>query len=275
MPVMMMAKPIKPKSSKPLAKVEEEAPSEEAAPKASKKDVSSPLSKGLTMLQTIILAVVMLIASVVGPAATLYFLGPTLLVPMIQKAMPASAEEGEEGEEGKKTEGEHGKEGKEGEHGKEAPKTPGLGMNLPMEEFIVSLKTSQASKSTQFLKAKMSLAIAVPEAEDCNASHGEEEGKEGKPEAKAEGGEHGGEGKAAEDPAVACNEAFVKKMDAYVPTLRDIVNTALMKRNASQIATLEGQEDFKDELVSEMNAVLSNHGYTVQRINLQDFIIQR
>jgi flagellar basal body-associated protein FliL len=273
MPVMMMAKPIKPKSSKPLAKIEESAPSEEATPKASKKDAPSPLSKGLTMFQTIILAVVMLIASVVGPAATLYFLGPTLLVPMIQKAIPASTEEGEEGEEGEKPEGEHGKEGKEGEHGKEAPKTPSLGMNLPMEEFIVSLKTSQASKSTQFLKAKMSLAIAVPEGEDCNAPA--EEG-EGKPEAKAEGGEHGGEGAGkAEDPAAACNEAFVKKMDAYVPTLRDIVNTALMKRNASQIATLEGQEDFKDELVSEMNAVLSNHGYTVQRINLQDFIIQR
>jgi flagellar basal body-associated protein FliL len=267
MPEMMMAKPIKPKSSKPLAKIEEQAPSEENAPKASKKDAPSPLSKGLTMFQTIILAVVMLIASIVGPAATLYFLGPTLLVPMIQKAMPAPAEEGEEGE---KPEGEEGKK----PEGKEAPKTPGLGLNLPMEEFIVSLKTSQASKSTQFLKAKMSLAIAVPEGEDCYAPVEEE----GKPDAKAEGGEHGGEGgegKGATDPAAACNEAFVKKMDAYVPTLRDIVNTALMKRNASQIATLEGQEDFKDELVSEMNAVLSNHGYTVQRINLQDFIIQR
>ena len=264
---MMMAKPIKPKSSKPLAKIEEQTPFEENAPKASKKDAPSPVSKGLTMFQTIILAVVMLIASIVGPAATLYFLGPTLLVPMIQKAMPAPAEEGEEVE---KPEGEEGKK----PEGKEAPKTPGLGLNLPMEEFIVSLKTSQASKSTQFLKAKMSLAIAVPEGEDCYAPVEEE----GKPEAKAEGGEHGGEGgegKGATDPATACNEAFVKKMDVYVPTLRDIVNTALMKRNASQIATLEGQEDFKDELVSEMNAVLSNHGYTVQRINLQDFIIQR
>ncbi len=265
----MMAKPIKPKSSKPLAKVEESAPSEESSPTPSQKDdYSFQLSKGLTMFQTIILAAVMLIASVVGSAATLYFLGPTLLVPMIQKALPAEATE--EGEEGEKPEGKEGEEGKK----PEAPKTPSMGMNLPMEEFIVSLKTSQASKSTQFLKAKMSLAVAVPEGEDCNAPV-EEAGKEGKPEEKAEGGE-GGEGKgAAEDPAVACNEAFVKKMDSYVPTLRDIVNTALMKRNAQQIATLEGQEDFKDELVSEMNAVLSNHGYTVQRINLQDFIIQR
>jgi flagellar basal body-associated protein FliL len=264
---MMMAKPIKPKSSKPLAKTEESGSSEESVPKAaSKKDSPPLLSKGLTMFQTIILAVVILITSVVGPAATLYFLGPTLLAPMIQKALPAST--GEEGEEGEKPEGEEGEEGKK----PEAPKVPSLGLNLPMEEFIVSLKTSQASKSTQFLKAKMSLAIAVPEAEDCNAPIEEA----GKTEAKAEGGEHGGEGGGeAKDAMSACNEAFVKKMDPYVPTLRDIVNTALMKRNAQQIATLEGQEDFKDELVGEMNAVLSNHGYTVQRINLQDFIIQR
>jgi flagellar basal body-associated protein FliL len=264
---MMMAKPIKPKSSKPLAKTEESGSSEESAPKAaSKKDSPPLLSKGLTMFQTIILAVVILITSVVGPAATLYFLGPTLLAPMIQKALPAST--AEEGEEGEKPEGEEGEEGKK----PEAPKVPSLGLNLPMEEFIVSLKTSQASKSTQFLKAKMSLAIAVPEAEDCNAPIEEA----GKTEAKAEGGEHGGEGGGeAKDAMSACNEAFVKKMDPYVPTLRDIVNTALMKRNAQQIATLEGQEDFKDELVGEMNAVLSNHGYTVQRINLQDFIIQR
>ena len=262
---MMMAKPIKPKSSKPLAKIEDSPSSEEVTPKPTKKEASSQFSKGLTMFQTIILAVVMLIASVVGPAATLYFLGPTLLVPMIQKALPAPSEDGEAGE---------SPEGKDGETGKkaEAPKAPSMGLNLPMEEFIVSLKTSQASKSTQFLKAKMSLAIAVPEAEDCNAPPTEGEGK---PEAKAEGGE-GGEGKGtATDPATACNEAFVKKMDPYIPTLRDIVNTALMKRNAQQIATLEGQEDFKDELVSEMNAVLTNNGYTVQRINLQDFIIQR
>jgi flagellar basal body-associated protein FliL len=48
-----------------------------------------------------------------------------------------------------------------------------------------------------------------------------------------------------------------------------------MKRTATQISTLEGQEDLKDELVQEMNAVLTNHGYTVQRINLQDFVLQR
>jgi flagellar basal body-associated protein FliL len=266
-----MAKPLKPKNLKPQAKAD--APSVPAPadtePVAQKNKPTKV--KGLTMIQTIILAVVMLISSIVGPALTLYFLGPTVLVPMIQQALPQP--EGEEGEEGEK----HAEEGKAGEHGKKGEhgeaKASGLGLNLPMEEFIVNLKTSQGTKGNQFLKAKMSLAVGVPVEEDCHALGGEH-GAEG--EAKAEGGGgHGGGEAAAIDPVTACNEAFVKKMEAYTPTLRDIINTALMKRTATQISTLEGQEDLKDELVQEMNAVLTNHGYTVQRINLQDFVLQR
>lgn len=265
-----MAKPLKPKNLKPQAKSESAsvpAPTN-TEPRAQKNKPNTV--KGLTMIQTIILAVVMLISSIVGPALTLYFLGPTVLVPMIQQALPQSEEEGEEGE--KNAEGKEGEQGKKEGHGE--AKASGLGLNLPMEEFIVNLKTSQGTRGNQFLKAKMSLAIGVPAEEDCHALGGEH-GAEG--EAKAEGGGHGGgEGAAAAaDPVTACNEAFVKKMDAYTPTLRDIINTALMKRTATQISTLEGQEELKDELVQEMNAVLTNQGYTVQRINLQDFVLQR
>jgi flagellar basal body-associated protein FliL len=266
---MMMAKPIKTKSLKPQ---NSDVPNtEDGAEKPSQKNNSPSASKkGLTMFQTIILAVVMLISSIAGPALAIYFLGPTVLVPMIQKALPkaTAAEEGEAVDGENPAEGATGEAGKEGEHS--GSKSQSLGMNLPMDEFIVNLKSSGSAKSNQFLKAKMSLAVTVPEAEDCNASSGHEKKAEGG------GGGHGegGEG-AAKDPSVACNEAFVAKMGAYTPTLRDIINTAMMKRSAQQLSTLEGQEDLKDELVTEMNSVLTNQGYTVQRVNLQDFIIQR
>jgi flagellar basal body-associated protein FliL len=261
-----MAKPAKPKSLKPKADglPVPATSSSEAAP--SSPSVNAPkASKGLTVMQTLILALVMLVTSIAGPALTLYFLAPMVLKPMIAQMVPALPE-GEEGEHGTSPEGEASAHGAEAGHGPSG----GIGMNLGLDDFTVNLHRPEGVKGNQFLRAKMSLSVQVPEEENCFA-HGEDPHG-----AKAEGGGggHGGGGEAA-DPVQACTDAFNKKMGAYVPTLRDIINTALMKRSAQQIATLEGQEDLKDELTHEMNTVLKNHGYTVQRVNLQDFIIQR
>jgi flagellar basal body-associated protein FliL len=259
----MMAKPIKPKSLKPKSSgnAPEGGIGDAPAKVAPSKTAVGDVKKGPNMLQTIILGVVIIIASIVGPALTLYLLGPTMIAPMIQQAMPAAAE-GEEGE------GEHGEAAHGDGHGAVAH-APSLGLNLAMEDFTTNLHQPAGAKGNQFLRAKMSLAIAVPQAEDCNLLGGHDE--------HADAGGGGGHGAPAVvvDPVEECYDKFNKKMAAYTPTLRDIINTALMKRTANELSTLEGQEEIKDELKHEMNAVVGNHGYTVQRVNLQDFIIQR
>jgi flagellar basal body-associated protein FliL len=48
-----------------------------------------------------------------------------------------------------------------------------------------------------------------------------------------------------------------------------------MKRSASDLSTPEGQEAFKDEVKEQVDHVIGSNQYTVQRINFEDFIIQR
>jgi flagellar basal body-associated protein FliL len=258
--MMMMAAPVKPKSLKPKMGEDEggaSAPAESKAPKSS----GGGGGGGANLLPTLILAVVMLVASVAGPAITLYVLGPVVLPSIIKPMLPEAAADGE---------GEAGAEGEGGGGHKTAPR---MGLNLPLEEFTVNLKKDPQLKGNQYLRTKMNLSVLVPEAEDCNAPAAHGEGGHAAAPA-AEGGGHGAPAPAA-DPAKACNEAFQKKMERFTPTLRDVINTALMKRSALQLGSLEGQETLKDEVSQEMNSLLSNEGYQVQRINLEEFIIQR
>jgi len=48
-----------------------------------------------------------------------------------------------------------------------------------------------------------------------------------------------------------------------------------MKRSASDIASLEGQELLKDDVIRDVNAIMAGTNYTVLRINLQDFVVQQ
>ena len=273
MMMMMMAKPVKPKTLKPKTgadsasnEANEAEESQSSAPKAPA-NKSGGGGGGTGLLSIVILSVVMLLSSVAGPVAALYFLGPQLLAPIIAKAVP------------KPVEGEGGEAVGEGEHG--SVKVSKLGLNLPLDEFTVNLKKDPALRGTQYLRAKMNLSVIVPEAEDCSP-HKAEGGKEGGAEGGGHGekpaeggGGHGAAPAAAVDPAKACNEAFVAKMATYIPTLRDIVNTSLMKRSAAQIGTLEGQELLKDEMSQEMNNILAGNHYQVVRVNFEEFIVQR
>jgi flagellar basal body-associated protein FliL len=72
----------------------------------------------------------------------------------------------------------------------------------------------------------------------------------------------------------ACLTGFKDKMGQYIPTIRDIINSALMHRTATQLSTPEGVETLKDEIKEQINQVLSEE-YKVIRVNFQDFIIQR
>ena len=274
MMMMMMAKPVKPKTLKPKTGGEpsgseaNEAEESQAAPKVPANKSAGGGGGGTSgLLSIIVLSVVMLLSSVAGPVAALYFLGPQLLAPIIAKAVPAHAE-GEPSDEAV-GEGEHAS-----QHGTE--KVSKLGLNLPLEEFTVNLKKDPALRGTQYLRARMNLSVVVPEAEDCSPhkAEGAEGGGHGEKPAEGGGG-HGAAPAAAVDPAKACNEAFVGKMATYIPTLRDIVNTALMKRSAAQISTLEGQELLKDEMSQEMNNILATNHYQVVRVNFEEFIVQR
>jgi flagellar basal body-associated protein FliL len=258
MMMMMMAKPVKPKTLKPKMGSEGGGSGFDN----NEGDETSVISKATTsggtsgLLSIVILSVVMLFSSVAGPVAALYFLGPTLLAPIIAKVVPKHVET----------------EGSEAITGTAFTKVSPLGLNLALDEFTVNLKKDPALRGTQYLRSKMNLSVIVPEAESCSPKK-EASGEHG--EKPAEGGEHGATPAVPVDLAKACNEAFVQKMTPFVPTLRDIVNTALMKRSAAQIGTLEGQELLKDEMSQEMNNILGTHHYQVVRVNFEEFIVQR
>jgi flagellar basal body-associated protein FliL len=264
-----MAKPVQPKSLKPKADNAPEASGGGGAPAPK----ASGGGGGLD-LKFIISLVAGLVFSIAGSALTLFLLGPMVLVPAItaQLPKPEAAAEGH-GKEGG-AHGEHGEAGKEGK-GEHEKKIPVLGLNLPMEEFTVNLKKEATVKGNQFLRTKLSLSVQVPEEQNCivqameaAAHHGEAAAA-----APAEGG-HGG-GAPAANPAEACNKAFSENMTPFIPTFRDIINTSLMNRSSSQIASLEGQEALKESVIQELNLVLGGTPYKVDRVNLEDFIIQR
>lgn len=257
-----MPAPVKPKALKPKASGGEDDTASAGAKPASG---GGGGGGGGFNLPFIILLLATMLFSVVGSAVTLYFLGPMVLVPAITAQLPKAGEggEGEHGEAGAHGEGEHG----DGAH----PKVEALGINLALSEFTVNLKRLPDTKGSQFLRTKLSLNVSVPEAENCMMHSDEHAPAEG-----GGGGGHGGGAPAApEDPVKACEEGFSKKMAPYVPTVRDIINSALMSRTANEIASLEGQEALKDHIVRETNLVLGNTPYQVKRVNLEDFIIQR
>jgi hypothetical protein len=79
---------------------------------------------------------------------------------------------------------------------------------------------------------------------------------------------------AEEGGALSCDQVFKNNMGKYVPTIRDVINAALMKRTATALASLEGQEALKDEIKDQLSQILAPN-YSVLRVNFQDFIIQK
>jgi len=79
---------------------------------------------------------------------------------------------------------------------------------------------------------------------------------------------------AEEGGGPSCEQIFKNNMSKYVPTARDVINAALMKRTAISLATLEGQESLKDEIKDQLSQILAPN-YKVLRVNFQDFIIQK
>jgi len=260
-----MARPTKPKDLKP--KVEGEIADASAA--------GGGGGGGLD-LKFIIMVVVILVATIGGSVGSAYLMTTMFVVPEIGKIAKAAGAGGgaEAGAEGA---AEGGKDGAS----TETPATE-VGMNLELDEFTVNLKADPSMDGTQYLRAKMALSIQVPEKENCYL-----EGKKAMlPADLIPGGKVMGAAApvsytstdrtmiAEEGGGPTCEQIFKNNMSKYVPTARDVINAALMKRTASSLSTLEGQESLKDEIKDQLSQILAPN-YKVLRVNFQDFIIQK
>lgn len=254
-----MARPTKPKDLKP--KVEGEIADASAA--------GGGGGGGLD-LKFIIMVVVILVATIGGSVGSAYLMTTMFVVPEIGKiAKAAGAGAGAQGE------------AAGGEGGADAASTEStaneVGMNLELDEFTVNLKADPNADGTQYLRAKMALSIKVPEKENCYL-----EGKKAmlSPDMVPGGKVMGAAAPvdrtmiAEEGGGPSCEQIFKNNMSKYVPTIRDVINAALMKRTANSLATLEGQESLKDEIKDQLSQILAPN-YKVLRVNFQDFIIQK
>ncbi len=260
-----MARPTKPKDLKPKVEGEGGAVAP-AAPAAAEGGGGGGLD-----LKFIIMVVVILVATIGGSVGSSYLMTTMFVVPEIGKLAHASGGEHAAGE-GEAPSG----------HDGASTETPGsqVGMNLELDEFMVNLKPDPSLPGSQYLRAKMALSVKVPDAQNCYIEHHAEatplgDGNLGDGQIVgaaapvdrtllANGGEAG----------PSCEDVFKKNMSKYVPTIRDVVNGSLMKRNATLLATLEGQEALKDEIKEQLNAIMAPD-YQILRVNFQDFIIQR
>ncbi|WP_373532009.1 flagellar basal body-associated protein FliL [Vampirovibrio sp.] len=252
-----MARPTKPKDLKPKVEGEGGAPASPAAAGG---------GEGGLDLKFIIMVVVILVATIGGSIGSSYLMTTMFVVPELNKLAhaPAGGEAGADG---------HAPTGHDGA----STETPGseVGMNLELDEFMVNLKPDPNMAGSQYLRAKMALSVKVPEAQNCYAEHhallvpvrgGKILGAAAPVDRTllANGAEAG----------PSCEDVFKKNMSKYVPTVRDVVNASLMKRSATLLATLEGQESLKDEIKEQLTAIMAPD-YQVLRVNFQDFIIQR
>ncbi|MBX2860901.1 MAG: flagellar basal body-associated FliL family protein [Vampirovibrio sp.] len=263
-----MARPTKPKDMKPKTEGEGDSPAE-ALPAS-----DGGGGPGLDIKTIAIIAVISLV-SVLGSVGSVFFLAPMVIVPAVVEQLPAGG-------------GEHGEEHGE-EHGGGHGSGPTIGLNLELDEFVANLKSDPSLKGNQYVKAKITLNIKVPAEEDCLNLGDEHHASLPAHQTIAINGNGQIVGAAAPivdedallasgggappDPYVGCMTAFTKNMGKYTQILRDIINSALTKRTAGMLASLEGQEALKDEIKEEANALMGPK-YEIIRVNFSDFIIQ-
>lgn len=252
-----MARPTKPKDIKPKAEGEAPAPAVITG--------GGGGGGGFDIKTIAILGAVIL--SIVANGAIAYFVTPMVMGPAIADAVKHAG----------------GGEGEEAGHGSAHTADPTL--NLELDEFTVNLKIDPNVGGNQYLRSKMSLSVGVPMEMygDCFPSmqhaalptdailNGHIVGAalpvEGSSDYVASGG-------AKVSPADACKAHFGDHMANFVPSIRDVINAALMKRTAGMLANIEGQEALKDEIKEEVNQFLDEN-HQVTRVNFEDFIIQR
>lgn len=205
-----MARPTKPKDVKPKAL--------EPVPETSAKG-----GGGAPGMNMIVMALIIVLCTTLSTAASMYFLAPMIIKPLIGQGAAHGGEGEGEGE---------------GEH------LPSVGPILELDEFTVNLKDTDGVQ--RYLRAKISLTVT---AEDPNFDklHGEALHK--------------------------WEEAFHIEMGHYVPAVRDVCISALTRRTAAELSTLQGKQELKEEIKRNVDGLF--HGKRrVIRVNLENFIIQ-
>lgn len=236
---------------------------------------AAPVTQSGFDLKFIVTILAIFIAGIGGSVASVMFLAPTVLVPQVVEQVVAAT-----GGSHAEASGEHGEDG-EGHGGSTHQQ---LGMTLELDEFTVNLKTDPTLGGNQFLRTKMSLSVKVPDEQYCDPTGGGEHASV--PDTLQEGTILGAasplnqeepvylaSGGGGPDPYTLCVQTFDKNIGRYTPAIRDIINQALMKRTAGTLATVEGQEFLKDEIISQVNHVIGPD-MSVIRVNFSDFIIQ-
>jgi flagellar basal body-associated protein FliL len=286
-----MSKPTKPKDLKP----------DEAAGGAPPVPAAGGGGLDLKFIITILAIVLFSIGSSVG---AIYFLGPMVLVPAIVAQMPKpEPAEGAEGEPGEEAGGHGG-----GGHTnvgltleldeftanlKADPALRGtqyvrtkvaLSVSVPEPEDCTKLMHPTASAQLGSRTLAMGAGVATINAvakitalqggtlagaaaplDDVTVEQIRQESSQQK--RLASGG-------SAASPYDTCLTTFKHNMAIYVPTIRDIINSALMKRTSGNLESVEGQEALKDEIKDQINQLLGEERKVI-RVNFQDFIIQR
>lgn len=185
-------------------------------------------SNGNSLVSMLVLALVITIGSAISSAASVYFLAPMVMEPMLAKIKPAHAE-GEEG-------AEHG----EGAEGHAAAK---VGPVLDMDEFVVNLNDESGER---YLKADFSIMVSVKDDSYTKLSGHDLEKWE---------------------------EEFKHHMGHYLPSIRDIIISTLTKYSAEELATVEGKNKIKKEIMAQSTPLF--HGENeVLRVNIENFVIQ-
>jgi flagellar basal body-associated protein FliL len=216
-----MAKPAKSKDLK-----DEPAP---ASPEG-----QSVESKPEVKMNIIVIALLIIVSTAVSSAASMYFLAPIVLKPLLATLAPAAGGE-EAGAEGEAS-------GEEGE-GKAEEKKNLVGPVIDLEEFTVNLKDAGTPR---YLRAKMSLNVTT---EDPNFT------------------------KATGEAAKKWEEEFHGEMAHFVPAMRDIFIENLTKRSSTDLATEMGKQQFKDEVKKSIDGLFHGE-HKVISVNLENFIIQ-
>jgi flagellar basal body-associated protein FliL len=291
-----MARPTKPKDIKPKAGEGE----------AEGKEASKGGGGGLD-IKFIVTIVAIFLCSTLASVASIYFVAPMVLVPAITAQLPKSGEEGKTppGKEGEAPPEEHKSSGlnleldeftvnlktdpDEGSSNQFLRAKMALTIKVPEEEdcnhpkekaegippppsthkVLISLK----NLSPQSVSLGNLLAQNTPQQDKRLHPQGKLLGAASPiPQPKEADRLIANEGAPAGPEA--CLAKFKTHMGQFIPAVRDIINTALMKRTATQLSNTEGTEALKDEIKDQVNQILGEE-YKVIRVNFQDFIIQR
>jgi flagellar FliL protein len=183
-------------------------------------------SGGMGLVPMLIVALVIVLGSGISSAASVYFLAPMVMEPMLAKINVKAAAEGE----GHEAEGEG--------HG--AAK---VGPVLDLDEFTVNLNDEGGER---YLKADFSIMVSVKDETYTTLSGHDLEKWE---------------------------TDFKHHMGHYIPSIRDIIISTLTKYSAEELATVEGKNKVKKEIMAQSSPLF--HGENeVLRVNIENFIIQ-